>query len=81
MKVGVGREGCTADLRRCGGLEGSETLLEACLAILRRRLKPEDGCECTAMNYTLAGVASGLEAQRVDIRSPGECHACAREPA
>jgi len=74
MKIGIGGEGSAADLRRRSGLERRATLLEARRAVRRRRLKPEDGCEGTAMNDALPRVASGLEAQRVDVSSPGAGH-------
>jgi len=74
VKVSVGGEGGTADLRRRDSLEDSQALLEARGAIVGGRLEPQDGGKGTAMNDALAGVAARLEAQRVDVRTPGAGH-------
>ena len=80
VKVSVGGEGGTADLRRRGSLEDSQALLEARGAIVGGRLEPQDGGKGTAMNDALARVAARLEAQRVDVRTPNTRHAGARDP-
>jgi hypothetical protein len=92
VKVCIGGEGSSDDLRRRGGLERVEPLSEARRAIVRRGVETKDGCEGTAMDDALAGVATRLEAQRIDVRPPdaghiafgqsrlAERHASARDP-
>jgi hypothetical protein len=92
VKVRIGGEGSTADLRRRGGLERADPLLEARRAIVGSGVETEDGCKGTAVDEALASVAKRLEAQRVDVRSPSAihipgprrqtagCHTSARDP-
>src|SRR5207253_929460 len=68
-----------ADLRRRRGLEGAEPLLEARRTIVRSGVETKDGCKGTTMDDALAGVATRLEAQRIDVRPPDR-HASARDP-
>jgi hypothetical protein len=74
VKVRIGGEGSPADLRHRRGLEGAEPLLEARRAIVRSGVETKDGCEGTAMDDALAGVATRLEAQRIDVRPPDAGH-------
>jgi hypothetical protein len=75
VKVGIGGECGTRDLRRRGGLEGRLSLLKAGRAIIRRGVESQDGFEGAAVNQALARVAARLKAQRVEVRSPGAVHA------
>jgi hypothetical protein len=71
VKVGVGGEGSTGDLRCRGRLKGRQVLLETRGAIIGGRLEPQDGGKGTAMNDALASMVARLEAQGVDVRTPG----------
>lgn len=77
MKVRIGGEARSADLRRRGGLKGGETLLEARGAILRRRVETQDGGEGSSMDDALPRVTTRLKTQRPDVQSPdaGQRHA------
>jgi hypothetical protein len=74
VKVRLGGEGSSADLRRRSSLKGIEPLLEVRSAIVRRGYETQDGCKGTAMDDTLAGMAARLETQRVDVSSPDAGH-------
>jgi hypothetical protein len=74
VKMSIGGEGSTADLRCRRGLKSSHALLEAGGAIVSGGLKPQNGGKRTAMNNALPSVSTGLEAQRVDVRAPDTGH-------
>lgn len=63
VKVCIGGEASSADLRRRGGLKGGETLLEARGAILRRRVEAQDGGEGSSMDDALPRVTTRLKTQ------------------
>jgi hypothetical protein len=75
VKVGIGGEGGTSDLRDRRSLEGRLALLKAGGAIIRNGVESQDRFERPAVNQALARVAARLKAQRVEVRSPGKVHA------
>lgn len=70
MKTRIGGDGSPSDLRRRRGFKRREPLLKTRRAILRRGLKPQDGCERTAMNKTLATMPGGLKTEGVHVVAP-----------